>query len=236
MSSERDTFYESLWRFLRADLGPRELERWLCSSDAAEDNLGPALHLEAISTDFRSADAVDQLREALRAHARAAWPRDCRCIELADKAVVDMGDHEEAFRSIEETKKRGAPYWWLWAGRCRQCGQAWLVAQEERQNDIFCMRRLDASEHATIVGEDRWPPDFDTYEALLGLGAATGRAARFVDPLGSSSLEATIEELARNRPGIRVTEVARLLALDHGLARTLAERVIAKTGASILID
>lgn len=216
---------------------PGDFESWICTDPNAETYLGSELHFAVISADFRSAHVIDRLRDRLREHVRSAWPRTCRCIELSDVAVVAMGEeHVDVFRSIEETKKRGDPYWWLWLGRCHACNQWWLVAQEERQNDVFCMRRLAESEAAAVVDENRWPPDFDTYEALLGIGLNAGHSVRFVDPLGSSSLPSTIEDLARNRPGIRVSEIARLLNLEHDLARTLAQRVIAETGVSISVD
>jgi hypothetical protein len=147
-----------------------------------------------------------------------------------------MGEHEDVFGSISEIKKRGEPYWWLWLGRCRACNQAWLVAQEERQNDLFCMLRLSRVQSVAITDENRWPTDFDTYEALLGMGLKAGFHVRFVDPLGSSSLPWTIEDLARDRPGIRVSEIARLLRLDQALAFQLAERVVRQAGVSITFD
>jgi hypothetical protein len=236
MSTPTDRFYRHIWCFVRGDVEPRDFESWICENHSAEQYLGADLYLETISDDFRSADVVDRLRDRLRDHARAAWPQDCRCIELSDLAVVDMGKHEGVFRSICEVKRRGQPQWWLWLGHCIACNQGWLVAQEERQNVIFCMRKLAEPEARAVVDENRWPSDFDTYEALLEIGLSAGRSVTFVDPLESSSLSATIEDLALNRPGIRVSEIARLLDIDHDLARTLAQRVVAQTGVSIRVD
>jgi len=44
-----------------------------------------------------------------------------------------------------------SPFWWLVLYGCRSCGQGWLVAQEERHNDIFCMRRLDEAYPASSI-------------------------------------------------------------------------------------
>jgi len=49
----------------------------------------------------------------------------------------------------------------------------------------------------------------------------------------ASSLEASIEELVRSRPSIRIPEIARLLDLDETLARTLTTRVARENGLSI---
>lgn len=236
MSIPTDCFYRRIWCFVRGDVEPRDFESWICENHSAQQYLGADLYLETISADFRSADVVDRLRDRLRDQARSAWPQDCRCIELSDLAVVDMGKHEEIFLSIREVKWRGQPQWWLWLGDCTACNQGWLVAQEERQNDIFCMRKLVESEARAVIDENRWPSDFDTYEALLGIGLNAGRSVRFVNPLESSSLSSTIEDLAHNRPGICVSEIACLLNIHNDLARTLAQRVVAQAGVSIRID
>jgi len=165
----------------------------------------------------------------------------CYCAELAESAVLDMGSSlyaaegelsDAALETLDVTKERGEPRWWLSARRCRECNQDWLVAQEERQNDVYCLRRLTSVEANAIVAADRWPPDFDSYESLLEMGARAGRSVRWVDPM-DSSLEASIEELVRSRPSIRIPEIARLLDLDEMLARTLTTRVARENGLSI---
>ena len=126
--------------------------------------------------------------------------------------------------------------WWLWCGECTRCGQWWLIGQEERQNDVFCLRRLADAERTALVDTDRWPSDFDTYEALLRLGLEAGWTVRFVDPEQAKSLRWTIEDLAKARPGIRVSQLARLLNLDMELAETLARRAVREDGAVIGFD
>ena len=227
---------EAIWRFVRRDLRASKFEKWFYAEADLELLLGPELHLAALSTDFSNREAVRALRIALAAFARAHWPFDCLCIRLRDLDVVDMGyfpapapafedgrewSHEDVFRSLEVVAKHGAPLWWLGAARCRTCQQAWLVGQEERQNDVFCMKRLAPLELHEILRGGQWPKDFDSYETLLRVGSDAGRRVRFVDPM-DSSMVATISDLAKARPGISVPAIAKLLGVDIELARALA--------------
>jgi hypothetical protein len=227
---------EAIWRFVRRDLRTSEFETWIYGEPDLEPLLGPELHLATLSTDFANREAVRTLRIAMAAFARARWPLDCLCIRLRDLDVVDMGyfpapepafeggrewSHEDVFRTLEVVAKRGAPLWWLGAARCRACGQAWLVGQEERQNDVFCMKRLAPMELDEILRGGQWPKDFDSYETLLRIGSGAGRRVRFADPM-DSSMVATIADLAKARPGISVPEIAKLLGVDIELARALA--------------
>lgn len=148
----------------------------------------------------------------------------CECAHLEDPAVIDMGHHEEVFRTLDEIGRRGWPWWWLLSFRCGACGQDWLVASEERQNDVFILRRLDRPTAERIVRENVWPPDLERYETLLEIGKAAGRSVRFLN-VADSSLPHTIADLAKERPGIRVSELASLLNLDPAVAHELARRV-----------
>lgn len=92
---------------------------------------------------------------------------ECRCITLPTIAAIDMGEESEIILvTIEQRRSRGEPFWWLWCGECPCCGQWWLVGQEERQNDVFCLRRLTGDEVTGLVATNVWPPDFDSYEVL----------------------------------------------------------------------
>jgi hypothetical protein len=241
---------QTIWRFVRRDLRTSEFERWIYAEPDLERLLGSELHLAALSTDFSNREAVRTLRVALAAFARARWPLDCLCIRLRDLDVVDMGyfpapepafegrrewSHEDVFRSLEVVAKHGAPLWWLWAARCRTCGQAWLVGQEERQYDVFCMKRLAPLELDEILRGGQWPKDFDSYETLLRIGSDAGRRVRFVDPMDSSMVP-TIADLAKARPGISVAEIAKLLGVDIGLAHALALRAIEAEGLHITFE
>lgn len=148
----------------------------------------------------------------------------CECGRLDDLAVVPMGRHD-VFRTLRLVRARGLPQWWLGAFTCSACGQAWLVAQEERHNDIFILRRLDATEAGRLLGEGVWPPDFDRFERLLEIGREAGHAVRYADVTDSPLLH-TVADLARERPGIRVSELAALLNLDPLVAAELARQVV----------
>lgn len=149
----------------------------------------------------------------------------CECGRLDDLAVIPMGHHDGVFSTLQLARKRGMPQWWLGACTCSACGQTWLVAQEERHNDLFILRRLDAVAAGRLLGNGVWPPDFDRFETLLEIGRAAGRSVRFAD-VTDSPLMHTVADLARERPGIRVSELAALLSLDPATAAELARRVV----------
>lgn len=236
-----------LWEFVRGDLAPAAFEPWLYAEAALEADLGPALHLAALSTDFRSEESVGSLRQALAEHLRRRHPGPCLCRRLRDLDVVDMGTfyapppafeqdrawtHQDVLGPWQRVAERGPPWWWLWAARCAACGQAWLVGSEERQNDLFCVKRLGADALELLLRGGPWPGDLDAYETLLRVGAEAGRRVAFVDPDGSS-LRATMADLARARPGITVAELAALLALDAATAERLARAAVAAEGVDI---
>ena len=241
---------EHLWAFVRGDVPVVAFEKWVYAEPRLEGELGAELFLTAISTDFANREAVWSLRCALAAHARGRVSPDCLCIRLRALDVVDMGHfqapppafeagrewtHKDVFRSLERVADRGDPYWWLWAARCRACGQGWLVGQEERQNDVFCLMRLDAGQLREIVARNLWPRDFDSYETLLRIGFERGRRVRFAEPM-TSSMNETIADLARARPGIAISEVARLLNLDPTTATEMARKVVERDGVRITFD
>jgi len=158
---------------------------------------------------------------------------NCACPSLKNPAVIDMGDTATSLDLFERIKERGEPYWWLYAARCKSCGTNWLVAQEERQNDVIILRRLNQAELDGVAIRDEWPSDFDHYETLLRLGRATGHTVRWADPIGDSSIEWTMADLARQRPGISVAELAELLDLDKATAAIIADKTRIAHGVSI---
>jgi hypothetical protein len=80
------------------------------------------------------------------------------------------------------------------------------------------------------------PSDFDSYEALLRLGLKAGKSVRFAESEEAGSLRWTIADLAKARPGIRVSELAELLNLDLETALTLAKRAVRDDAAVIEFD
>ena len=234
-----DPFILDIWRFVRGDTEPREFEQWLYArTNELENCLGAQKALDVLSADYGASAAVADVRKILRAFAeQASSSLPCRCVTLANVAVVEMGSAgDEVLGTIEERRSRGEPWWWLWCGECSRCGQWWLVGQEERQNDFFCLRRLDADEVNDLLQNNVWPSDFDSYESLLRLGHDAGVMFRFADPEQASSLQWTIVDLAKAKPGIRVAELASLLNLEPDTARMLAERAIRDNGVTIQLD
>lgn len=159
----------------------------------------------------------------------------CECGGLEDLAIVPMGNHDDVFRTLEEVTKRGSPFWWLYLSACRVCGQRWLIAQEERHNDLFIFRRLSHPTAERIIQDNDWPTDFDRYETLLEIGRAAGRSVRFFDVSDSPLLD-TVMDLARERPGICVSELASLLNLDPNIAGELARQVVNMAEVKITFD
>jgi hypothetical protein len=233
-----DLVVADLWRFVRGDTGVAEFEQWIYAHSAELDlRLGEQAAMQVLAADYRSPEVLARVKELLREYAEGASDLDCRCITLPSVAVIDMGDESErVLASIEQRQLRAEPFWWLWCGECTRCGQWWLVAQEERQNDVFCLRRLNDGEVRALVDSNVWPPDFDSYEALLRLGLEAGKSVSFVDPEQAKSLRWTIADLATARPGIRVSELAELLNLEIDTARVLAKRAVRDDGAVIEFD
>jgi hypothetical protein len=225
-----------IWRFVRGDTAPRDFERWVDYSPLLYEQLGEELYQDLFTTDYAHWEDVCDLKRRLAAWAQGREPLRCECITLPDLNLVDMGEHYEVFETLDEVVRRGEPFWWLSAYRCRECDDWWLVAQEERHNDVFCLRRLSESEVGSILAGREWPQDFDRYETLLKLGMEMGRHVDFVDPVSARSLRWTIEDLARARPGIKLSELAALLNLDLKTASALARGVAGSTGVIIKFE
>ena len=47
----------------------------------------------------------------------------CGCAALGQAGVIDMADTAATFDHFEQIKKRGEPYWWLYAARHRKSGK-----------------------------------------------------------------------------------------------------------------
>lgn len=209
-----------LRRFERGDESVESFEKWLYYDPHAELLFGEELFGKLIAISYREESEVDDARSSVLDFLDARFPTRCKCERIRDLAVLDMDMEScEYINSLTEIARRGRSLWWLTAMLCRQCGTAWLVASEERQNDVFCMRRLRQNEHDCLRKEGVWPHDFDQYETLLKLGRDDGKRVEHLEP---RSLICSVRELARNRPGIRVSELASLLNLSHDNARALA--------------
>jgi hypothetical protein len=225
----------TVWEFVRGDMRVQDFEQWLYTSPRLEAVLGAGLYVVAVETDFRDRDAVWRLKNELRAFAVEQDQGCCHCVRYSNLAVVDMGEHDDLFSSLSTRYKRGEPFWWLYVSCCSLCGQYWLVAQEERHNDVFIMRRLETDEVERIDNSDQWPDDFDQYETLLKIGRDAGRSVIYADPL-NSSLVWTVGDLAKARPGIKLSELASLLNVSTDLAADLAREASKDEPLDIVYD
>lgn len=226
---------EMIWKFVRGDLGPTEFEQWAYAETGLEDQLGERLYMETISVDYSRKGAVYEIRQSLEAYARGASKLQCECITLPDLTDVDMGkDSDTVFRTFEKRAVHGPPLWWLAAYQCCECGQWWLMGQESRINDVYFLKRLSTGEGERILEEKQWPEDFGKYETLLRLGYETGHRVTYIEPLISSELLWTTTHLARERPGIRVSELAELFNLGIKIAEQIAKK--AQNEEGVVID
>lgn len=226
----------AIWRFARGDTEARQFEQWAYAQQSLERSLGADLYAEVIGADYRDVEAVRQVRANLAAFARSVANVACECVTLADTSVLDMADPGRGMQFFKERKSRGEPYWWLSFSECSVCGTPWLTAQEERQNDVFVLRRLSDVQAAGINNDGVWPDYLDHYETLLALGRQAGHSVRWVDPIGSSSLAATVQDLARDRPGIKISELMSLLNIEREIAATIAEQVVRAHGVEIDLE
>jgi len=226
-----------IWEFVRGDLESGHFQEVLYSDLSNEKFFGPDLWFDLISCNYNDKDKLYLLKNQLRQFLRGSFSRKCRCLEYKNTAVVDMFDDDElGFDVLDRVVDRGEPFWWLYLSKCRVCGQYWLVGQEERQNDVFILKRLDTAEVGSILDENVWPSDFNRYENLLRIGSRAGRKFFFVHPDESRSLNASIEELAIARPGIGLTEIAELLNLDHDTAIRLSTEIVKNSKVKIAMD
>lgn len=225
---------ETIWAFVRGDMEPSGFAQWAYSQPTLEDELGESLYLETISADYSSKLVAWNIGKSLEAYVRKTSSLRCECITLRDLADVGMGEEDEnIFRTLEERAKRGPPLWWLSADQCTACGQWWLVAQEGRINDVFFLKRLSSEDGDRILKTNQWPDDFDKFETLLRLGRERGHSVRFPCLLDSSLLW-TAADLARERPGIRISALSYLLNVDIRRAELIAR--IARREEKVVID
>lgn len=148
----------------------------------------------------------------------------CCCAELADIAIIGMGDaegmDERVFATLDLVRNYGDEKWWLYVSTCSACGQNWMVGQEERIHDNYCLKRIDRQALSEIIECSRWPDDFLTYEKLLRLGRDAGQVAAFLNPQSPALVE-TAQDLRRARPDMSIDDIAYVLAIPSGQAARL---------------
>lgn len=146
----------------------------------------------------------------------------CCCRSLPNLAVVPMGCDgldERVFATLETVRDHG-DLWWLYLSKCRACGQQWLIAQDERIYDDYFLKRLSPSDAAGVIERGCWPDDFITYERVLTVGRSLSGPCVFLNPR-AASLVWTAEDLRKERPDIKVEEIAYLLGIEPEAAARL---------------
>ena len=143
--------------------------------------------------------------------------KPCRCSELDDLAIIGMGDpdglDEQVFATLDIVQNHGGEQWWLYVSTCNVCLQNWMIAQEERIHDNYCLKRLDPGAMQGIIEKSQWPDDFLRFEQVLRLERQSGRIAQFLDPRSPALLD-TANDLRRERPEIPVEDIAFVLAIS----------------------
>jgi hypothetical protein len=207
-------------------MSPREFEAWAYDAPELETALPKELFLETISLDYADRGSVFTLQQKLAEFAQRDQELKCLCLTLPNLADVGMGTdtHNRIDQSLTEVKRRGTPLWWLSVNRCDECGQWWLMASEERINDVVFLRRLTDTVGEAIVQHDAWPIEFDRFSSLLELGRLRGHRWKFVDPISPALLQTAID-LAHEQPDLNTARLAELLQIDLSNANALADRV-----------
>jgi len=164
----------------------------------------------------------------------------CRCGQrkTQNMSVIEMrprgeGD-DDMWGTIEIVKRKGKPCWWVYLSQCKICNEYWLVGQDETINDIYCLYRLNVQQANEIIENDNWPNIFDKFETLLEIAKEHNIRWSFCCPVNDSPLGHTIENLALERPFIKVSELSKLLNINMETALLLSNRAM-ENNASIKI-
>ena len=226
-----------LWQFIRGDLSIKTFEAWVYKENNLENFLSKELYLVIIESNYKNMDIVFELKSHLSNYLRNNYPSGCKCLEISDNDVLDMGlkKTDEFFSYLKNIKDRGNGRWWLFLAECTKCNEAWLVAQEERHNDIYCLKRLSENAKNDILNENKWPPDFDKFESLLSIGFEAGKKVRFFDPI-NSSIEVTIIDIVNEHPGINFNELIRLLNIDTETGKEIIRNIEKKYKLNLVYD
>ena len=207
--------------FVRGDMGITAFEDWLYFEKLAESALGPELFLEAVSTDFGQPHRVADLRHRLSEILPA--PAACRCHTIPNRHLVTMGaSSPDTFDHLEGGT---GDLHWMHRVQCRVCATEWWVVEESRIYDVWILFRGWANR-----------PIVDTYRELLSLAQGMGARVHYVHPEVSIEIPAAIKDLAKESPGIAVSELARLLPIPLDVVWLHARRVSQEADLNIDLE
>lgn len=204
---------DAFWRFARGDTSAADFEAWLYAGGDVETALGQNAYLDAISVDFRDAKQIAEFRGRL--HERLPSPNACDCHTIADFGghidyVIGGSIVDEVF-----DRTRTDHFDWLYRLTCITCSTRWIAAHDEDLTIV--MVRNPAADTRTTP----------SHYIVVRLAIETDRS------LPPSLLRPAIEELARETPGISLTDLQRHLPTDQEVLRQQALEVVARTGLSI---
>jgi hypothetical protein len=116
--------------------------------------------------------------------------KSCYCSELEDLAIIGIGEpdglDERVFATFDLVQNHGGEQWWLYVSTCHVCEHNWMIAQEERIHDNYCLKRLDPKAMQAIIDQSKWPDDFLRFEQVLRLERHSGTSSLFFGPAKSS--------------------------------------------------
>jgi len=209
---------EILWTFVRGDLEASNFEHWIYTHDEVESTLGSDCFLEAISINFADTKQVNEFRHRLKKELPV--PAACSCHTLSNKHLLTMGGI--SLEGFEHLVRGVRHMFWLHRFRCKTCHTEWWLAEEARIYDVWILFRS-------------WdtPPSLNTYHELLSMAVSLGASVRYFQPEVSIEIPITIEELAQEKPGMKVSEIAQLIPVPLEIIRQHARDVALKTGLHI---
>jgi hypothetical protein len=210
------------WRFVRGDLMASSFESWLYSNPKLENMIGENAYLEAISVDFRNPKTVAVFKAKMRKWLPA--PAECSCHRIPDRGFIDPCEWSSDWLDFVEREIDGL--FWLNRAICKKCGTMWLIAVDTLIYDVLLLARNL---------EGAWP-DVQSYRGLLNATRKTGNWFQYVDPMNSMELATAIERLAKETPGITLSELVELLPIDRDVARHHAVVVARNHGLRIDLE
>ncbi len=208
---------DAFWRFARGDTGAANFEAWLYAGGDVEAALGKDAYLDAISVDYRDAQQIAEFRGQL--HERLPGPDACECHTIADfGGHIDYVIHYPELDRIFQRTQVGLPDW-LHRLTCRTCAQSWIAAHDNEIYGLVMVRDPTGSAQAV----PSWP-------VQVRLAMETD------NPWHPPELRAAIEELAKESPGVSVTELAAYFPTDREVVLQQARDAVARTGVRIDFD
>ena len=210
--------------FIRGDVELQEFEKWFYSQQNLEEIFGKEFYLDFILAKVNSLSEIHNAKKKLVEKMDELFPRYCECLLLSDDNVTHMGSEldEKVFATLDKIKSYGQSKWWLDYFKCKICNQPWLVAEDQRINDVNYLKRITTSDEEGIINNNAWPPYFQTYAELFKIAKKYNIKVRWLDH--ASSLEWAVEDMIAENKHITVKEIAYLLDIKIKLAKKIYKK------------